>query len=93
MVSSGRVGVRVWVVGQRIRSHCLIEIVSVLHVESYGNERSYYIINGLHVIYLCGLQAHRRNNNMNQPVPPELSSTKPPTKEYTWRDPWLQPHM
>jgi hypothetical protein len=19
--------------------------------------------------------------------------TKPPTKEYTWRNPWLQPHM
>jgi hypothetical protein len=26
---------------------------------------------------------------MNQPVPPELPGTKPPTKEYTWRDPWL----
>ena len=25
--------------------------------------------------------------------PPELPGTKPPTKEYTWRDPWLQPHM
>jgi hypothetical protein len=24
---------------------------------------------------------------------PELQGTKPPTKEYTWRDPWLQPHM
>jgi hypothetical protein len=32
---------------------------------------------------------------MNQAVPPpqELSGTKPPTKEYTWRDPWLQLHM
>jgi hypothetical protein len=30
---------------------------------------------------------HRRNNNMNQPVTPELLGTKPPTKEYTWRDP------
>jgi hypothetical protein len=27
---------------------------------------------------------HRRNNYMNQPVPPELPGTKPPTKEYTW---------
>jgi hypothetical protein len=25
--------------------------------------------------------------------PPELPGTKPPTKEYTWRDPWLQIHM
>jgi hypothetical protein len=24
---------------------------------------------------------------MNQPVPPELPGTKPPTKENTWRDP------
>jgi hypothetical protein len=23
----------------------------------------------------------------------ELPGSKPPTKEYTWRDPWLQPHM
>ena len=30
---------------------------------------------------------------MNQPVTPELPGTKPPTKEYTWRDPWLQLHM
>lgn len=22
-----------------------------------------------------------------------LPGTKPPTEEYTWRDPWLQPHM
>jgi hypothetical protein len=29
------------------------------------------------------LQPHRRNNNMNQPVPPELSKTKPLTKEGT----------
>ena len=36
---------------------------------------------------------NRRNNNMNQPVPPELPGTKPPTREYTWRDPWLQMHM
>ena len=36
---------------------------------------------------LRGLQPHRRNNNMNQPVPPELPGTKPPYKEYAWRDP------
>jgi hypothetical protein len=24
---------------------------------------------------------------------PELPRTNPPNKEYTWRDPWLQPHM
>jgi hypothetical protein len=23
----------------------------------------------------------------------ELQGTKPPTKEYTWSDPWLQLHM
>ena len=39
------------------------------------------------------LQPHRKNNNINQPDPPELPRTKPPTKEYTWRDPWLQLHM
>jgi len=26
-------------------------------------------------------------------TPPELPGTKPPTNEYTWRDPWLQLHM
>ena len=40
-----------------------------------------------------GLQTHRRNNNMNQPVTPELPGTKPPTKENTWWDSWLQLHM
>jgi hypothetical protein len=30
---------------------------------------------------------------MNQPVSPELPGTKLSTKEYTWRDPWLQMHM
>ena len=37
---------------------------------------------------LKGLQPHRRNNNMNKPVP-ELPRAKPPTKEYTWLDSWL----
>ena len=30
-----------------------------------------------------GLQPHRKHNNINQP---ELPESKPPTKEYTWRD-------
>jgi hypothetical protein len=34
-----------------------------------------------------------RKNNINQPDLPELPGTKPPTKEYTWKDPWLQLHM
>jgi hypothetical protein len=42
---------------------------------------------------LRGLQPHRMNNNVNQPVPPELQGTKPPTKEYTRRDSRLQQHM
>jgi hypothetical protein len=33
---------------------------------------------------------HRKNNNINQPEPPELPGIKPPTKDYTLRDPWLQ---
>jgi hypothetical protein len=41
---------------------------------------------------LKGLPPHRKNN-INQSDTPELSGNKPPTKEYTWRDPWLQPHM
>jgi hypothetical protein len=42
---------------------------------------------------LRGFAPHRKNNNINQPDPPELPGTKPPTTEYTWRDPWLQLHM
>jgi hypothetical protein len=45
---------------------------------------------------LTGFVADRRNNmnnNINQPVPTELSGSKPPTEEYTWRDTWLQPHL
>jgi hypothetical protein len=41
---------------------------------------------------LKGVQPHRRDN-MNWPITPELPGTTTPTKEYTWRDPWLQPHM
>jgi hypothetical protein len=42
---------------------------------------------------LKGLPSHRKNNNMNQPVTPKLLGTKPPTKEYAWKDTWLQLHM
>ena len=42
---------------------------------------------------LNGLQPHRKNNNVNQQDSPELPWTKPPTKEYIWRDPWVQLHM
>jgi hypothetical protein len=28
-----------------------------------------------------------------RPPTPELPGTMPPTKEYKWRDPWLQSHM
>ena len=37
--------------------------------------------------------ATHTKNNVNQPELPELPGTKPLTKGYTWRDPWLQPHM
>jgi hypothetical protein len=40
-----------------------------------------------------GLQPHRKNNNINQPDHPEFLGTKPPTKECTWRAPWLQVRM
>jgi hypothetical protein len=30
-----------------------------------------------------------RTISTNQPDPPELPGTKPPTKEYTWKDLWL----
>jgi hypothetical protein len=40
-----------------------------------------------------GILTHRKNKNMNQQDPTELLGTKPPTKEYTWKDPWFQPHM
>jgi hypothetical protein len=32
-------------------------------------------------------------NSVNQPDPPELQETEPPTKGYTWRDPGLWQHM
>lgn len=30
---------------------------------------------------------------INNPDTQELPETKPTTREYTWRAPWLQPHM
>ena len=36
------------------------------------------------------MQPHRKNNNVNQSG---LPLSKLPTKEYTWRNPWLQQHM
>jgi hypothetical protein len=38
---------------------------------------------------LKGFVKHRKNNSINQADPSELPGTKPPTKEYTWRDQWL----
>jgi hypothetical protein len=38
---------------------------------------------------LKGSEAHRRDNNMNKPVPPELPGTKPPIKENIWWNLWL----
>jgi hypothetical protein len=39
------------------------------------------------------LLPQRKANNINLPdtplISPELPETKPPTQEYTWRDPWL----
>jgi hypothetical protein len=40
-----------------------------------------------------GVSSPIGGTNMNQSDLPELPGTKPPTKEYTWRDPWFQLHM
>jgi hypothetical protein len=42
---------------------------------------------------LKGFATHGKNNNINQPVPLELPGSKLPTKENTWKDPWLQTYM
>ena len=42
---------------------------------------------------LKGLEPHRKNNNIIQLDPSELPGTKPPTREYTWEEPWFQLHM
>jgi hypothetical protein len=33
---------------------------------------------------LKGFATHWKDNSINQPKPPELPGTKPPTKEYTY---------
>jgi hypothetical protein len=38
-------------------------------------------------------QSHGRSNSINQPDPSEIPGTRPPTKDYTWRDPCLWPNM
>jgi hypothetical protein len=35
----------------------------------------------------------RTTISTNQSFPLKLPGTKPPTKEYLWKDPWLQLHM
>jgi hypothetical protein len=40
-----------------------------------------------------GLQPHGVINSVNRSDPTELLGMEPPTKEYTWRDPWLHSHM
>jgi hypothetical protein len=40
-----------------------------------------------------GICNNRKNNNINQPGPPELPRTRSSSKEYKWRDPWLQTYM
>jgi hypothetical protein len=42
---------------------------------------------------LKGFATYKKKKTINQPDPPELPGTKPPTKVYTWKDPLLQPHM
>jgi hypothetical protein len=37
-----------------------------------------------------GFATQLEDYNINQP---ELTGSKPPTKVYKWRDPWLQPYM
>jgi hypothetical protein len=41
---------------------------------------------------VCNL-IERITISTNQTLSPELPGTKPLTKEYTWRNLWLQPHM
>ena len=37
--------------------------------------------------------ASKESNSVNWTDLQDLPGTGPPTKEYTWRDPWLWPHM
>jgi hypothetical protein len=42
---------------------------------------------------LRGFTAPWREQQCHLARPSELPETGPPTKEYTWSDPWLWPHM
>jgi hypothetical protein len=42
---------------------------------------------------LKGFAAPKEEQQYEPPNISELPGTKPPTKEYTWRDSWVQPHM
>jgi hypothetical protein len=42
---------------------------------------------------VCHLIGRTILTKQNIPPPQKLPGTKPPTKEYTWWDSWLQPHM
>jgi hypothetical protein len=42
---------------------------------------------------LRGLQLYGGNISVNKPDAPELPGTGPPTKEYTWSDPWCWLYM
>ena len=45
---------------------------------------------GKEVKKLKGFTSPKEEQHYQPPRPPELPGTKPPTKEYTWRGPWLQ---
>lgn len=61
--------------------------------DTENSQVRYHLKYGLKLKELKGFATHRKNNNINQPDPPELPGTKPSTKEYTWRKPGLQTHM
>jgi hypothetical protein len=42
---------------------------------------------------LKGFGPHKRSTISTNQIPPKLPETKPPTKEYTWRELWLQLHI
>ena len=54
--------------------------------QSFSGESIWSLMKELETVpkELKGFAAHRRNNNMNKPVPLELPGTKPPIKENTW---------